>query len=90
MPRHAGHRPTIRVGSARFVRCSQYVETNQGYTLTYRKTGNLRAVQLLLGPTKMDSTVRYLGDELEETLAISEAVEIQRHGPSSRTAQSCR
>mgnify|MGYP005842367543 CR=1 FL=1 len=42
----------------------------------YRKTGNLRAVQLLLGHTKMDSTVRYLGVELEDTLAISEAVEI--------------
>lgn len=42
----------------------------------YRKTGNLRAVQLLLGHTKMDSTVRYLGVELEDALSISEAVEI--------------
>lgn len=42
----------------------------------YRKTGNLRAVQLPLGHTKMDSTVRYLGVELEDALAISEAVEI--------------
>ena len=42
----------------------------------YRKTGNLRAVQLLLGHAKMDSTVRYLGVELEDALAISEAVEI--------------
>ncbi|SFQ65640.1 Phage integrase family protein [Roseivivax halotolerans] len=42
----------------------------------YRKTGNLRAVQLLLGHTKMDSTVRYLGVELEDALAISEAVEM--------------
>lgn len=42
----------------------------------YRKTGNLRAVQLLLGHTKMDSTVRYLGIELEDALAIAEAVEI--------------
>ena len=41
----------------------------------YRKTGNLRAVQLLLGHTKMDSTVRYLGVELEDALAIAEAVE---------------
>ncbi len=42
----------------------------------YQKTGNLRAVQLLLGHTKMDSTVRYLGVELEDALAISESVEI--------------
>jgi site-specific recombinase XerC len=37
---------------------------------------NLRAVQLLLGHTKMDSTVRYLGVELEDALAIAEAIEI--------------
>ncbi len=42
----------------------------------YEKTGNLRAVQLLLGHTKMDSTVRYLGVDLEDALAISESVEI--------------
>lgn len=42
----------------------------------YRKTSNLRAVQLLLGHIKMDSTVRYLGVELEDALAIAEAVEI--------------
>jgi integrase len=42
----------------------------------YKKTGNLRAVQLLLGHTKMDSTVRYLGVELEDALSISEGVEI--------------
>ncbi len=41
----------------------------------HRKTGNLRAVPLLLGHTKMDSPVRYLGVELEDALAISEAVE---------------
>ena len=34
--------------------------------LIYRKTGNLRAVQLLLGHPKVDSTVRYLGVELED------------------------
>lgn len=38
----------------------------------YRKTGNLRAVQLLLGHTKVDSTVRYLGVELEDALNIAE------------------
>lgn len=42
----------------------------------YRKTGNLRAVQLLLGHTNMDSTVRYLGVGLEDALAIAESVEI--------------
>lgn len=42
----------------------------------YRKTGNLRAVQLLLGHTKVDSTVRYLGVELEDALSIAERIEI--------------
>ena len=42
----------------------------------YRKTGNLRAVQLLLGHTKVDSTVRYLGVELEDALSIAEGVDI--------------
>lgn len=41
-----------------------------------KKTGNLCAVQLLLGHTNMDSTVRYLGVEMEDLLAISEAMEI--------------
>ena len=42
----------------------------------YRKTGNLRAVQLLLGHTKVDSTVRYLGVELEDALSIAEQIDI--------------
>lgn len=45
-------------------------------TQIYKKTGNLRAVQLLSGHTKMDSTVQYLGVELEDALAIAEAIEI--------------
>ena len=45
-------------------------------TQIYKKTGDLRAVQLLLGHTKMDSTVRYLGVKLEDALAIAEAFEI--------------
>lgn len=44
--------------------------------LIYRKTGNLRAVQLLLGHTKVDSTVRYLGVELEDALGIAEKIDI--------------
>ena len=39
------------------------------------KTGNLRAVQLLLGHTKLESTVRYLGIEVDDALALSEQVE---------------
>ena len=45
-------------------------------TLIYRNTKNLRAVQLLLGHTKLESTVRYLGVELEDALTLSEQTEI--------------
>lgn len=44
-------------------------------TQIFKKTGNLRAVPLLLGHTKMDSTFRYLGVELDDALAIAEAIE---------------
>jgi integrase len=42
----------------------------------YKKTGNLRAVQLLLGHTKLESTVRYLGVEVDDALSISEQIEL--------------
>lgn len=45
-------------------------------TLIYRRTGNLRAVQLLLGHTKLESTVRYLGIEVDDALAIAEQVDV--------------
>jgi len=45
-------------------------------TLLYRKTGNLRAIQLLLGHAKIDSTVRYLGVEVEDALALSEGLDL--------------
>ena len=44
--------------------------------LIYKKTGNLRAVQLLLGHSKLESTVRYLGIEVDDALKISEQVEL--------------
>lgn len=44
--------------------------------LIYKKTGNIRAVQLLLGHTKLDSTVRYLGVEVEDALAIAEGIDV--------------
>lgn len=45
-------------------------------TLIYRRTHNLRAVQLLLGHTRLESTVRYLGIEVDDALEISEQTEI--------------
>ena len=45
-------------------------------TLIYRRTGNLRAVQLLLGHTKIESTVRYLGIEVDDALLIAEQVDL--------------
>jgi integrase len=45
-------------------------------TLIYRRTGNLRAVQLLLGHTKIESTVKYLGIEVDDALSIAEQVDV--------------
>ena len=45
-------------------------------TLIYRRTGNLRAVQLLLGHTKIESTVRYLGIEVDDALATAEQTDV--------------
>jgi integrase len=45
-------------------------------TLIYKKTGNLRAVQLLLGHTKIESTVRYLGIEVDNALAVAEQIDV--------------
>ena len=45
-------------------------------TMIYKRTGNLRAVQLLLGHTKIESTVRYLGIEIDDALEIAEQVDI--------------
>ncbi len=45
-------------------------------TLIYLKTGNLRAIQFLLGHTKIEGTVRYLGVEVDDALAIAEQIEV--------------
>jgi len=42
----------------------------------YRKTGNLRAAQLLLGDTKLESTVRYLGIEVDDALNMAEQIDL--------------
>ena len=45
-------------------------------SIIYRATGNLRAVQILLGHTKIENTVRYLGVDIEDALALAESTEI--------------
>ena len=45
-------------------------------TLIYRRTKNIRAIQLLLGHTKLESTVRYLGIEVDDALEMAEQTEV--------------
>lgn len=45
-------------------------------SLIYKRTGNLRAVQILLGHKKIESTVRYLGVDLEDALTLSEGTDV--------------
>jgi integrase len=52
----------------------QYARTKA--TLIYHRTGNLRAVQLLLGHRKIESTVKYLGVEVDDALALAEQIEV--------------
>ena len=45
-------------------------------SIIYKATGNLRAVQILLGHTKIESTVRYFGVDVEDTLRLAETTEV--------------
>ena len=45
-------------------------------SIIYRQTKNLRAVQLLLGHSKLDNTVRYLGIEVDDALELAEAIDV--------------
>ena len=56
-------------------RCVRWTKATKA-TLIYRRTGNLRAAQLLLGHTKVERTVRYLGIEVDDALAIAEQIDV--------------
>ena len=45
-------------------------------SIIYKQTGNLRAVQILLGHTKIESTIRYQGVDVEDALALAEGMEV--------------
>ena len=44
--------------------------------MIYKATGNLRAIQILLGHTKIENTVRYLGVDVEDALTLAEGIEV--------------
>jgi integrase len=56
--------------------CGSHSLRRTKVALIYKRTGNLRAVQILLGHTKLESTMRYLGVDAEDALTLSEATEV--------------
>jgi integrase len=57
-------------------------------TLIYRRTKNLRAVQLLLGHAKLERTVRYLGIEVDDALEMAERTEVSGGWPKAAPVRS--
>ena len=78
--RHDNTRGSSTIGSSARVSTARLTGTHSirrtKVAQIYKKTGNLRAVQLLLGHAKLESTVRYLGIEVDDALSISEQVEL--------------
>jgi site-specific recombinase XerC len=66
----------VRLYRVEFSHSQGHKPRRRSATLIYRRTGNLRAVQLLLGHRKVESTVRYLGIEVDDALAIAEQVDV--------------
>ena len=61
------------------LRCAEYGTHSLRRTkaaIIYKATGNLRAVQILLGHTKIENTVRYLGVDVEDALTLAEGPEL--------------
>jgi len=58
------------------LKCGTHPLRRTKATLIYRRTGNLRAVQLLLGHSKVESTVRYLGIEIDDAIEIAEKIDV--------------
>ena len=54
-------------------------------SIIYKATGNLRAIQILLGHSKIENTVRYLGVDVEDALSLAEATE----RPGARKVEAC-
>jgi site-specific recombinase XerC len=56
--------------------CEAILRTRSKASIIYKATGNLRAVQILFGHTKIESTVRYLDVDVEDALTLAEATEV--------------